>query len=186
LAVDTNNAAEVALYDEDGDATVGIGAHSSANGLWVKDKESKTSISAMTRKGTGPEIALRFSDGRPGIGLQIVDGDPVIGLAANDGTGKPRLAIIVAKNGSSEIRILDKDQAVRASIGVAVDGRPAVAISDRNQMGRVGMGLEPGGAPELSFKDDQGRIRAAFSMGRDGRFAVLLLDANGKLVWQAP
>jgi len=112
-------------------------------------------------------------------------------LELRDGKGITRAKIGVLENEMSYIKFSHKDGKPRATLFVGSQGDSTLMFTDQSGVNRLVMGLDPDGGPFVSLFDKQNkaRLRAGVRqvVGAPGEWPfVELLDARGRVVWQAP
>ena len=70
------------------------------------------------------------------------------------------------------------------ALGV-IDGQLSFKLMDQNKKVRLVLALDPNGQPGVVLADENERIRAQFDL-EENEPRLMLLDENGKVVFQAP
>ena len=160
LAVGIAVVAAVFLLGQGKDVLSDLKVHS----LIITDKNgrARAKLGTWDNKGGFPYLALLDSSGVNRLNLSVRADVPTLTLS--DGAGTGRAILSTQPDGSSVLSLLDKDAA-------------QVMLFVSAQAGEVGFNI---------LGKDSKQLRVALGGLPDGRCALTFLDANGKVIWQAP
>lgn len=99
-----------------------------------------------------------------------------------DADGKIRAQLGVLADGGAGLAVYDSDRSPRACLTVGGDGRVSFDLYDKADRPPEAVGV--GG--ELRFADQGMKVRARLDLDADGSVALILLGADGKIIWSAP
>ena len=156
-AVGVLTARKFRLVDDEGKERAVLGMFQSA--VYPRTGERLANVSGLRLYDTlgNKRAALTlYEDGRPGLSLF-------------DATGKPRIGLCLLDDGSAYLSVLDPAGTTRAMIGVREDGGPWLALFD---------------AAEEPPRDRHPRV--IVSLLSDFSSPLMLLNAAGDVIWQAP
>jgi hypothetical protein len=159
----------------------------------VVDERGKVRAELRTMADGSPALLLGGTDDGGRVYLTVTaDGVPRLRLADKD--GKPRADLDVSEDGSPGLALEDKDGR-RANLVVTRD-EAALGIVDGDGTLRAALSVSEG-SPLLVVKDKEGKLRAVLGSttpqairmrvkGESAEFSLVLLDKEGKVLWQAP
>lgn len=157
LAVDTDGRPDLLFYDEAGKLRTRVGIEpKGVVGLVVYDPDEKRRVVF----GVGRERAT---------GVSFLDAD-----------GKHLVFIEVTPEGYPHLILKGKDGTSGAKLDMTSEGHPHLAFLDKD-----GYGAVPD-ASGLFLADKDRKERVRFGLAPDGSPSLVLLDANGKVLFQAP
>jgi len=102
-----------------------------------------------------------------------------------DKAGKARITLSVLPDGSPRLQFYDNAGTPRAGLVVLPDSSGLV-FSDRNKKPRVTLSMLADGVSGLQLLDPNGKPRAVLGALPDGSPRLEFLDADGKVLFQAP
>lgn len=178
----------------------------------IVDKDGKPRGCLAVRPEGTPVLGLFDENGTARCTLQI-EPDKSVGIGLFDTSGRNRGGIGLAPDQRPVISVVGNGgQSVGLSLGPAAEPILMLDTNDRKQYTQLG--LSPDGSPDISFfrvalfsgvattatalevledgdvglviRDDDGIIRAVFSVARDGRPVIAMLDAKGRTTWKVP
>lgn len=131
------------------------------------------------------KFVLRDASGKIRAKLAITDGAPTLGLLHKD------------ESPVAELRggILEKEAYLnfyhrngrRSAFLSSVRGASVLSFIDREGNFRVSLSVHHvDGSPALRLIDKNSKIRAALTLGADGKAALTITDKAGKVIWSAP
>lgn len=120
-----------------------------------------------------PGLRLRGPQGKGGILLGVQgDGTPVFGVS--DSEGRPRFSLEARTDGSVNLALYAGDPHVRAIFKLDSEGQPSIQLLDRDNVPRAVLGASV-----------IGNVRAG-ARGKTPESSLVLLDADGRVIWRVP
>lgn len=125
--------------------------------------------------GGGPGIILYGKSGkfRALLSLTTSHESPVLSLADED--GDHRVTVAVKANGEPYLAMLDKDGRVRMSLTMNNIGSPALSLYDNDDKQRAMLGTA-----------NLTRVKRTGYIDKESLYALVLLNEEGNVIWQAP
>lgn len=179
------------LVDDQGRRRAVVGVSTEGPGFYLLDETERPRVGLDMARGR-PSLVFSDEHGRSHVRLAMTAEGSALSLA--DADGRPRIGLDVS-SGRPDIHLLDEHGTLQARLGVTADGTGLYLADERGKtratlnLGRDGVGL--------SLLDRDGTRRAALGRAeterqRDGvgerrpESSLLLFDAEGKVVWEAP
>lgn len=122
------------------------------------------------------ELFVRDQNGTIRASL-IADEDDAVRFRLYDPAGKPRVTMVVTKDGIAGLGVNDANANTRAAMGMSED-QSYMFLNDKNVKPRIGMTIDKDG-PAIDLADEGGKNRVRLSLVKDAG-GLLLFDGNGK------
>jgi hypothetical protein len=147
----------------------------------LKSKQGKAQARLSTLPDGSPFLTLAGAGGKGTIELSIL---PNQGAALKIGQGPALISVRAREDGSSEVTLHGSGPAARAAVFVHPDGTPVLSLADEAGRVRAGLTISGDGSPSLSLYDEES-LRAFLGSGGNAA-SLMLLNKEGKVVFQAP
>jgi hypothetical protein len=159
-------------------------------------------VAVETQRPQPDVLAIRDADCRVRAELAIVEGEPkllfydttgvphtVIGADANgpgmvlgDSSGKIRLNLRLARDGSPHVALYGPDGRDRISLHAGPE-LAELRIHDVDEKPRAALAINAEGLSMLGLYDSAGKERVALSVKLDGTPGISLFDEQGHAIW---
>ena len=147
----------------------------------LKSKQGTAQARLSTLPDGSPFLTLAGAGGKGTIELSIL---PNQGAALKIGQGPALISVRAREDGSSEVTLHGSGPAARAAVFVHPDGTPVLSLADEAGRVRAGLTISGDGSPSLSLYDEES-LRAFLGSG-GAAASLMLLNKEGKVVFQAP
>ena len=162
----------------------------------VKDANGRNLAALGTDRDGAPLLVLTNLDGGLGATLEVTAARRPT-LTLYDRAGNSRAIMSVDSEGSPGLSLNDKTGTPRLGLAVATQGSGGLVLYGDKNTARASLGLGTSWSPYLVFMDDGGAIRTALGHAdalppaltktfRLADYSMMLLNANGGMVWSAP
>jgi len=102
------------------------------------------------------QFLLRDSSGKLRGAMGVLS-DGAVGLNFSDPSGRTRLTLDLAANGTPGVDLYDQDGKVRATMALGDDGQPGLGLFGPNGNLRTSLDVPAGKTPGLAFYKDDGK-----------------------------
>jgi hypothetical protein len=135
---------------------VAISACSAISNYPPPEENAQPAPAASVSTITAQKIVLVDANGHERGQLGVAPGG--VGLALSDGTGKPRIALIVDETDHPGLTLYSPNGVPRASLQLSQNGDSGVALYDDAGRCHVAMAVSSTGVPSITLFDQAGNV----------------------------
>ncbi len=158
-------------------------------------RDGSSMVSFFDQKETARLSLGQREDGSPGLSFWNAEGlsrasigtepDGSVGMVLVDDTGATRLGTKLSPDGVPSLSLFDTRSKKRLGMSLEND-KPFLIMKDENEHEIIDIGVDPEKGSGLILRDVRDRTRGVMQATPDGDARFLVLDPDGKAVFQAP
>jgi hypothetical protein len=183
------------LFDADGHGRAGISVRQDGT-PWLSlfDGSGKGGVTLAVGANQDTVLLIRDPDGKARATLGL--GGQGVSLVLADAQGVSRVGIDVQAGDATRVVLQDRAGTTRAALGIDQTGAPTLRVIGRtgqpsavlmsNDLGATLTLYDSSGAPRALVGPVEGKDQRAGTVMRRPASSVVLLNPDGKVIWQAP